>query len=432
MLNQLFRRLYLIFLLAIAAVASLLLLLFFSYRIHAKRTEDSILFQRMATLINYQLEEGNDPASIFPYFEEKCHISFYLRDSRKTLLYQTNSPSPESFSALIEQAKSQTASLWFSDTMKPSTVQEGISTLNDGTDTYLFIPSTIVTKDQSIYSLGLLYRQASLLEALSGQILPALFLWLISIAILGLVGYLLLKKAFSPANRVWNSQKTFLASASHELKSPLAVILTNAEVMDRSLNDPPFDLDRFRKGLCAIDSECRRMSRLIRDLVTLAASDAGHWSIQKESVDVDTILFTLYETFEPVCLKKKIALLLPMEEERYPALFTDPNRLAQILTIFLDNAVSYAPSGSPIQIAVRFTSRTATFSVADHGPGIPAKDQPHLFERFYRGDASHHDKSHFGLGLSIARELAAMLGGKIGFCDTKGGGATFFFTLPLS
>ena len=110
---------------------------------------------------------------------------------------------------------------------------------------------------------------------------------------------------------------------------------------------------------------------------------------------------------------------------------TDQERLFQILSIFLDNAISYSPENSSIEIQTRQTTKELTFLVADHGKGIAKADRPFIFDRFYRADKSHTDKSHFGLGLSIAEELAKMLSGRIGFKDTPGGGATFFLTLPI-
>ena len=122
---------------------------------------------------------------------------------------------------------------------------------------------------------------------------------------------------------------------------------------------------------------------------------------------------------------------LNLDEETYPILFSDRERLFQILSIFLGNAVCYSPEDSSIQIQTASGERELTFSIADHGKGIPAEDKPFIFDRFYRGDKSRTDKSHFGLGLSIAKELAGMLGGEIGFEDTEGGGATFFLRLPV-
>ena len=179
-----------------------------------------------------------------------------------------------------------------------------------------------------------------------------------------------------------------------------------------------------------IDAECRRMSRLVRDMLLLASSDADKWNIQKSEINMDTLLITLYEAYEPVCISKKIRLELNLSEEAYPVLSSDRERLFQILSIFLDNAVCYSPEGSSIQIQTASKEKELVFSIVDHGKGIPTEDKPFIFDRFYRGDKSRTDKSHFGLGLSIAKELAKMLGGEIGFKDTEGSGATFFLKLP--
>ena len=101
------------------------------------------------------------------------------------------------------------------------------------------------------------------------------------------------------------------------------------------------------------------------------------------------------------------------------------------MSIFLDNAVSYSKENSNIEILTSQTSKEFTFLVVDHGCGIAEKDKPFIFDRFYCADKSRTNKAHFGLGLSIAKELAKMLSGKIGFSDTSGGGTTFFLTLPI-
>lgn len=107
-----------------------------------------------------------------------------------------------------------------------------------------------------------------------------------------------------------------------------------------------------------------------------------------------------------------------ISEESYPVLYTDRERLFQILSIYLDNAVYYSPENSTIEIRTKQTSKELTFYVVDHGCGVAEEDKPFIFNRFYCADKSRTDKSHFGLGLSIAKELSRILGGKIGFEDT--------------
>ena len=97
----------------------------------------------------------------------------------------------------------------------------------------------------------------------------------------------------------------------------------------------------------------------------------------------------------------------------------------------MDNAVHHSDNSPNIQIRTSLTAKTITFFVVDHGHGVSEQDRPYIFDRFYCANKSHTDKSHFGLGLSIANELTKMLNGKIGFQDTVGGGATFYITIPL-
>ena len=97
----------------------------------------------------------------------------------------------------------------------------------------------------------------------------------------------------------------------------------------------------------------------------------------------------------------------------------------------MDNAISHSKTQAPIQIKAILSRKSVTISVIDHGQGISAEDRPYIFDRFYCADKSHTDKSHFGLGLSIAKELAGFLSADVGAKDTESGGATFFLAMPL-
>ena len=234
-----------------------------------------------------------------------------------------------------------------------------------------------------------------------------------------------MQRAFEPTERVLQGQKDFIAAASHELKSPLAVIMAKVEDIQSIGNTD----SQAQNSLSVIDSECIRMSRLVQDMLLLASSDADKWTIERKVVNVDTFLITLYETYVSVYNQKAIHLELILDDEKYPPLFTDQERLFQILSIFLDNSIYHSPENSIIEIRTAQTTKTLTFFVLDHGSGIADKDKPFIFNRFYCADKSRTDKSHFGLGLSIAHELSKMLSGKVTFNDTQGGGATFSLTL---
>ena len=172
------------------------------------------------------------------------------------------------------------------------------------------------------------------------------------------------------------------------------------------------------------------MARLIDDLLILAGSDAKTWSIRTETVDLDTLLLETAELFYPLAQQKGMALCLRVPDETLPLIHGDEQRLKQILTILLDNAFSYTPANGTVTLKAETEGKLVEISVSDTGPGIPSKHLTHIFDRFYRGDASRKDKNHFGLGLSIAWELAALHQGKLYVKQTDSTGTTFTLRLP--
>ena len=353
-----------------------------------------------------------------------------LKDSTGQVLYQSSPDTRTDFGTLgkIAQESIDMVSAGDHADLPKITDQGGYGEIEGNShDRYYVIPAVISTKSGQWYSLVLFYEQTSIRELLLRQLPAYGSIWLLAFVCILLVSRFLLRRAFEPTERVLKGQKDFVAAASHELKSPLAVIMANAEAIETIGGQEP----QIQNHLSVIDTECMRMSRLVRDMLLLASSDADKWTVHRQKVNIDTLLITLFEAYEPVCKGKSIQLKLALEETEYPRLDTDQERLFQILSIFLDNAISYSPENSSIEIQTRQTTKELTFLVADHGKGIAKADRPFIFDRFYRADKSHTDKSHFGLGLSIAEELAKILAGRIGFKDTPGGGATFFLTLPI-
>lgn len=208
----------------------------------------------------------------------------------------------------------------------------------------------------------------------------------------------------------------------------MAAILSSAEMI-AAIPDAP---DAVTDHTHVIDLEVSRMSRLIQDLLLLSSLDAGNWSFHMEDIDIDTLLINLYTKYEPICKGKKIILQLDIADESYPPLSSDADRLNQIVSVLLDNAVSYSPSSSEITLGASVEKNELVITVIDHGVGISDEDKPYIFDRFYQCDKSRTQREHFGLGLSIANELVNKLGGKIRVSDTDGGGCTFKVCLPFS
>ena len=173
------------------------------------------------------------------------------------------------------------------------------------------------------------------------------------------------------------------------------------------------------------------MSRLINDMLTLSGTDSSHFTIQKTDVELDTLLLSAYEKFESLAREKEISLHISLPDALIPPCPCDQGRMEQVLSILIDNALSYTPSGGKISLSLQSSSNQLMLRVADTGMGISDSEKKAVFDRFYRCDKSHKDKNHFGLGLCIAQEIIHLHKGRLWVEDTPGGGATFVIVLGL-
>lgn len=429
MLNHLFQKLHLFFVMTIMVIVTGVIGLSFSNHVNASEAAEVTFLQRMTALIVNQLEEeGANAKEVLSAYEKDMSVSSKLTDAYGELLYESRT-GLEDIEGQLNNVGMQIVTYSAEEEgnqAKLPAVEGMVEMKGNHYERYLINLAHFTSEDDTNNSLTLVYEQTPIFQMFLEQLPMYLAIWIVTLLCVSLVSRFLLKKALEPTERVMQSQKEFVASASHELKAPLAVIVANVENMQHEAQN-----EGLQGDLKVIDSECMRMSRLIKDMLLLASSDAEKWTIHTSEVNVDTLLISLYEAYEPRCMKKKIKLTLDLGEELFPVIMTDKERLFQLLSIYLDNALHYSPEGKEIQIRVDMCSKELTFWIVDHGIGVEEKAKPFIFDRFYCADQSHTDKSHFGLGLSIAKELARMLQGKIGMEDTPGGGASFFFTLDL-
>lgn len=429
MLNHLFQKLHLFFVMTIMVIVTGVIGLSFSNHVNASEAAEVTFLQRMTVLIVNQLEEeGANAKEVLSAHEKDMSVSSKLTDAYGELLYESRT-GLEDIEGQLNNVGMQIVTYSAEEEgnqAKLPAVEGMVEMKGNHYERYLINLAHFTSEDDTNNSLTLVYEQTPIFQMFLEQLPMYLAIWIVTLLCVSLVSRFLLKKALEPTERVMQSQKEFVASASHELKAPLAVIVANVENMQHEAQN-----EGLQGNLKVIDSECMRMSRLIKDMLLLASSDAEKWTIHTSEVNVDTLLISLYEAYEPRCMKKKIKLTLDLGEELFPVIMTDKERLFQLLSIYLDNALHYSPEGKEIQIRVDMSSKELTFWIVDHGIGVEEKAKPFIFDRFYCADQSHTDKSHFGLGLSIAKELARMLQGKIGMEDTPGGGASFFFTLDL-
>ncbi len=218
-------------------------------------------------------------------------------------------------------------------------------------------------------------------------------------------------------------QTQFVASASHELRTPLAVILSAAECCKSA---PPEKQDGFLK---TINQEGLRMSALVNDMLTLSGSDNQRFSVRPRPIELDTLLMNSYEAFDPLARDKSITLSVSLPQKALPLCSADPERISQVLSILLHNAISYTPEHGRIELSVWHKKEHFYLSVKDNGIGISDHDKKKIFDRFYRVEKSRSTKEHFGLGLSIAYEIVKAHGGNIQVTDAEGGGSVFTIIL---
>ena len=216
----------------------------------------------------------------------------------------------------------------------------------------------------------------------------------------------------------------FISSVSHELRTPVSVILSSISALKCA---EPSEQSRF---FATIESEGARMSHLIDELLTLVRSDNQSWRFRMEDTEADTLLLNVYEAYKPLAAKENIGLSLQLPDEAFPPCHWDAERITQVLEILLSNAVSYSRENGLIILKLSYERHEFRFQVIDNGIGISPAARAHIFDRFYREDAARSGKGHFGLGLSIAKEIVAAHHGKILVDDTPGGGATFTVVLP--
>ncbi|MFA9465830.1 MAG: sensor histidine kinase [Velocimicrobium sp.] len=272
------------------------------------------------------------------------------------------------------------------------------------------------------------YRSVSLVEKFSDArkkrievVVAFLLIALFGIFLLYSVSVWFVKKSVKPLEENKKRQDEFVASASHELRSPLTVIKANLSFMKTQEEMSERCMDQINK-------ECSRMTLLIEDMLLLASTESGSWKVEMNMVEVEHVMIETFETYLPLCKEKAIALVIDLEEEEMKNMKGDKNRVMQVLAILMDNAIRFSQKGSEITLRGKLLShgkRKILLEVEDHGIGIFPERRELVFERFYQEDTSRSDKNHFGLGLSIARQLVMLQQGTIVCKETKGGGTTF-------
>lgn len=231
--------------------------------------------------------------------------------------------------------------------------------------------------------------------------------------------------ALRPVEEAWAQQRRFVSDASHELKTPLAVILANTQILE----DDPGVPEESRRWVLSTSEEASHMKVLVEDLLALARADEqsamGGATQVRQTVDLTALVDNCALEFDAVAFERGCEL----ECELAPGVSVpgDVTQLERVVRILLDNATKYAEDGTAVRVRLERDGRRARLSVNNRGEVIAPEDLEHLFERFYRTDKARErqETGGFGLGLAIAKSLVEAHGGRISATSTAEGGTTF-------
>ena len=232
--------------------------------------------------------------------------------------------------------------------------------------------------------------------------------------------------AIRPVDKAWQQQRQFIADASHELKTPLTVIMTNAEL----LQSPDYDEESRSGFVNSILVMSKQMRGLVEQLLELARADNGQNLPPFSRLDFSSVIKNAVLPFEPVFFEQGIELSSDVEDGIF--VNGDSEHLRQAAEIFLDNAQKYSSvPGKAVVCLKRSGKSRCRLSVSNTGDAIPPEELKNIFKRFYRVDKARSRNGSFGLGLSIAESVIKRHRGKI-WAESKNGMNTFFAELPTA
>ena len=236
-------------------------------------------------------------------------------------------------------------------------------------------------------------RYTELIWAFSGAALMALVM-------VSMGGGMLASKSIAPIEATMANMRRFMADAAHELKTPIAILRTNADVaLQRSRDE-----EGYRAALRSVEDESRRLGGLVDHLLVLARADAGERQPEKQRVYLDDIAADCLSAARVMSERKGVQLIVDGFEET--PIDADPALIRELLMILLDNAIKFTPPGGTVTMNITMKDSRPVIRVVDTGSGILPKDLPNVFQRFYRGDSGRNEQNGAGLGLSIAKWIA--------------------------
>lgn len=260
-------------------------------------------------------------------------------------------------------------------------------------------------------------RFASLIAAFGGAAIAAVILVLAG-------GYFLVRKSTGPLERSMAHTRRFMADAAHELRTPVAVLRTTAEVSLQAPRTP----EAYASALRRMGAESHRLGRVVDDLLMLARADAGERPVARERFFLDDVVIDAALSIRALAQAAEVTLVVDEFEET--PVVGDQMLVREMIVVLLDNAVKFTPAGGTVHVRVQPAPQPVV-TVEDTGVGIAPEQLPHVFERFWRGDVARRRTGGAGLGLSIAQWIAGAHDARIVLSPRPGGGTRASVTFPV-
>ena len=272
-----------------------------------------------------------------------------------------------------------------------------------------------IVKEFDYGSFGTSYTVAfmdnrSIVQSTSTMLFNSLIIFVFGIAVIAVVSFLISASIVKPVEEAFNKQKQFISDASHELKTPIAVISANSDILQEDIGD--------NKWLGYIRSETDRMSRLINSLLTLTRLEMSSDKSNIHKLDICNAIMEVTMPFESVAFEKGVTLFCDLLDEEI-MVNGNEEQLKQVVAILTDNAIKHCYEGGTVNVDARRVKNKCIISVSNQGEPIPFEIRDKIFERFFRADESRsREENRYGLGLAIAKQIVENHHGSISVkCD---------------
>ena len=398
MLNNLYRKLHILFASSVMLIITLVISFVVANTVHTEKINESTLFQRLTTLLIYQVESASsDMDKELKAYEESYHIFSLISDTKGNTIYQSNFPFPTPTDNLLHDVEKQISTQPLSQTENSTTSQGGFLEIR-GThhDTYFVIPATIRTANDTVYHATFFYQTASLTDILQKTLPIYLLIWFLACIVVIVLTRYLLKKSFAPTERILQSQKDFVATASHELKTPVTELNATLENMILGIGE----YRDYETYLPKCKEITEQLGDMIRDILNASRLQTQGNNEPCSNFSLRTLLTELCEPYRLIAEAKGIKFKIELSSDAF--VYLPEGRLKKAISNILSNAVNYTEAGQSISVVFDKNK----LSVSNECSVLPPEQLQHIFEPFYRPDLAHSQATGGnGLGLYIVQKI---------------------------